>query len=560
MSKIVLFFCCLFSFQYISAQSLIINGNIVINENSSEGAKVMIAKNGNKIDEQSISKKGRFDLKLSFGADYKITFEKTGYVSKIVSINTEIPEEILESNPNFPPVKLMITLLPSVQGVDLSVFDQPIAILAYSQEIDDFTFDKDYSEKIKTRVAQTEQLIKRTLSSRSAAVIEQERKLAELIHKGQQAFDRKSWSEAIGFWTQALTMKTDNKEIKQKIDSARKEAELEEARRSIELQNERAYKLLLSSADSLLGLEKYTEAKEKYTEAIKINAKDNYPVSKIREIDSILATLAKKEADQQKQLAANENAYQKTIATADQYFTTKVYEKAIISYRQALEIKAQETYPKEMITKAEKALADIQKQQAADAEKKRLEEERINSLKDKYAALIAEADAGFQAENYSLAKIRYTEADALNLGEEYPKKQLAAINNIINSSKYKAKLAEYNKNKTLAEKNMQQKNYAGAKVYYQKALSILSIDKETIDKQIIEIDRLIESARLAELNKKYQENINKADKAYQEKAYAVARFYYKKALEIKPDDKYATEHLQEVEKNIGERQTKEAEL
>lgn len=560
MKKYFLLLCCLSLSLWISAQSLVINGNIVINENSPEGARIIISKNGEKLDEQILAKKGHFDLKLALGADYKITFERAGYITKIVSVNTEVPQEIVESNPNFPPVKLIINLLPTVEGVDLSVFDQPIAILAYNHELDDFTFDKEYSDKIRNRVAQTEQEIKRKFAARGAAARELELKFAELVSKGQGYFDRKLWNAAIDSWTQALALKPDNEEVKQKIAAANKELGLEEARRSIELQNEKAYKLLISSADSLFSQKKYTDAKEKYTAATKLNATDAYPAGKIREIDSILAALAKQDAENQKQLAATEAAYQKAIAIGNQAFAAQEYDKAISGYRQALSIRANETYPRDMIAKAEQAILDLKKQQAAEAEKQRLEQEKRNSLKNKYAELIAEADAAFQSENYGLARLRYTDADNLNLGEEYPKKQIQEIDNIINSSKYKAKLAEYTKNKTLAEKNRQEKNYAAAKVYYQNALAILSFEKETINEQIAEIDRLIEASHLAQIEKEYKTQIEKADKAYNEKAYAVARFYYKKALEVKIGDKYASGRLEEVEKNIGERKEKEAEL
>lgn len=545
---------------FLSAQSIIINGIMVIDNATPEGSKIIISKNGNKVDEQTLNKKGRFDLKLAFDSDYKLTFEKAGFVTKMISVNTEVPEEVLESNPDFPPIKLTITLYPYVEEVDLSIFEQPIAILAYNQEIDDFKFDEEYSAKIKNRIAKAEQDIRRYIASKGAAAQEEARKFAALVGKGQQAFDKKEWQEAISQWKQALEMKPANDELKQKIASAQKEAELEAARRAVAQQNEQAYKLLIGSADSLFALKKYSDAKEKYTTATRLNEKDSYPPNKIREIDSILATLAKEDAAKKKQQADAEAAYQKTIVMADQAFKNREFEKSITTYRQALEMKTNENYPKEMIAKAEQALAEIKKQEAAEAERLRIEEERRNSLKEKYAALIAEADAAFKKENYGMAKLRYTEADNLNLGEEYPKKQLQEIDKTINSSQYKAKLAEYNKTKTLAEKSMQQKNYAGAKVYYQKALSILSIDKEAIDGQIAEIDRLIEAAHLAEIEKAYKENIAKADKAFNEKAYAVARFYYKKALEIKIIDKYASERLKEVEKHIGERQTKEAEL
>ena len=39
-------------------------------------------------------------------------------------------------------------------------------------ELDDFTFDKEYSEKIKTRIAKTEQEVRRLLATQSSAMLE----------------------------------------------------------------------------------------------------------------------------------------------------------------------------------------------------------------------------------------------------------------------------------------------------------------------------------------------------------------------------------------------------
>ena len=174
MKNLLILLGILLSSPFVVAQHLAINGNVAIADNSPEGTRVVVTKNGNKLDEQVLNKKGHFDLKLAFDADYKISFEKTGYITKIVSINTEVPEESIENNPDFPPVKLIINLLPSVEKIDLSIFDQPIAILTYQAELDDFTFDKSYSDKIKDRIAQTEQAVKKQLAARDAAAIEQE--------------------------------------------------------------------------------------------------------------------------------------------------------------------------------------------------------------------------------------------------------------------------------------------------------------------------------------------------------------------------------------------------
>ena len=101
MKNLLILLGILLSSPFVVAQHLAINGNVAIADNSPEGTRVVVTKNGNKLDEQVLNKKGHFDLKLAFDADYKISFEKTGYITKIVSINTEVPEESIENNPDF---------------------------------------------------------------------------------------------------------------------------------------------------------------------------------------------------------------------------------------------------------------------------------------------------------------------------------------------------------------------------------------------------------------------------------------------------------------------------
>ena len=560
MNKVILLICCLLCFQYLAAQSLPINGSVVVNGNSPEGAKVIINKNGKKLEEILINRRGRFELKLALGADYKVTFSKEGYITKIVDINTDVPEESIETNPDFPPVKLIINLFPYMEGADLSIFEQPIAILTYNPELDDFTFDREYAEKIKERVGQTEQKLRRMIATQGAAASERERQFATLVDKGQQSFENEEWDNAIRYWEDALKIKPEKEELKQQIAIAQREIEQEAARKAAELQNEHAYMLLLANADSLFQAKQYKNAKETYRKATQLKEEETYPTEKIKEIDAILAALTKQELARQQQEEERNIAYQKALAMAKQALAAKEYAQAVHAGRQALNFKAHETEPKEIIAQARQALAEQKKQEEIEAEQKRLEQERINELRNKYNSLIAQADLAFRMETYALAKIYYTNADRLQLNEKYPKEQIDKIDKIINSSQYQTKLAAYNKNKSFGEHCLQQKNYAGAKVYFQKALSILPVDKEDIDQKIATIDRLIEEARLAELENAYKENIEKADKAYQDKAYAVARFYYRKALEIKDDDKYAAERLNEVETLIGERQSKETEL
>lgn len=560
MKKCLLFLISIFLPSFLFAQNLQLNGNITVENASPEGTRIVIYKNNVKLTQQDISKKGRFEFKLALDADYKIIFEKSGYITKNISVNTEVPGEIVESNPNFPPIKLTINLLPKIEQVDLSIFEQPVAILAYNYELDDFTFDKEYSDKIKDRIAQTEKEVRQRLAGQDAESLKKEQMFAKFMDAGKLFFEQRKWEDAITQWNQALQIKPADRDASSHIELAKKEAELEKARQSIEQQNERTYKLLLATADSLFTAKNYIDAKNAYAEANRINNKDTYPGNQIREINGLLAEQARVLAEKQKQQANLENNYGKLLLQGDHLFNDKEYQKALTIYEEALTLKPQETYPKDRIAKAKAAIEAQKLRLAAEQEKQKQEAERRQALQSDYKRLIAEGDAAFQIENYALAKIYYSQADSLHLGEEYPKKQLTEITNIINSAKYKTKLAEFNKNRNIAEKALEEKNYASAKFYYQKAMGILPIDKENIEKQIIEIDKQIEAAQLAAVQKEYKAHITKADKAFKDKAYAVAKFYYQKALGVKINDSYAKQKLQEVEKHISSRQEKAAEL
>lgn len=623
MRRVVLLLWGLLFANLLWGQGLVINGNIAIDESSTDGAKVIIYKNSNKIDEQVLTKKGRFDLKLAFDADYKISFEKSGYITKSVSVNTEVPSEILETRPDFPPVRLVINLLPFVENVDLSIFEQPIAILNYSDELDDFIFDKEYTNSIKDAVGKTEREVRRILETKGAAAVEKERLFAEFVSKGQNGYDLKKWKIAIDNWTQALGIKTDNKELPEKIEFAKKELEREIAAQQIAAQNTRAFQLLITSADSLFNLKKYTDAKEKYNSARQLNDKDPHPIKRINEINILLenmakaeleassrkaladkyntviaaadklfstkdyngaepkyrealalnyeqtypeqqlkmmADLQKQESDRMKQETSINVNYNKIIESADNSFKTKDYDSAIKSYNQALTVKPKEIYPKEMIAKTEQAITLQKQQDAASAEQKRLAEQKKTELMNAYRTLIAAADVAFKAENYAQAKLKYTDADKLNTGEVYPQNKLKEIADIFNSVKYQNRLADYNKNKTAGDKALDAKNYASAKVYYLRAIELLPIDSEVIKERLDKIEKLIEEEQRAIIEKEYSEHIVKADNAYKEKSYAVAKFYYQKALAVKKGDKYASDQLAEVESHITERTEKSAEL
>ena len=58
MKNLLILLGILLSSPFVVAQHLAINGNVAIANNSPEGTRVVVIKNGNKLDEQVLNKKG----------------------------------------------------------------------------------------------------------------------------------------------------------------------------------------------------------------------------------------------------------------------------------------------------------------------------------------------------------------------------------------------------------------------------------------------------------------------------------------------------------------------
>ncbi len=172
-----------------------------------------------------------------------------------------------------------------------------------------------------------------------------------------------------------------------------------------ELNTQKAYNQLVEEADKLFALKDYEPARIKYQNALKYKPDEPYPQEKINELDQLSSDL-KKRSDQYNKLivegdnaftsrnyetakakyseaialfpeeehprvrleeinlinrASNTNAsqaYDKTIADADKFFSTGAYGQALDSYRRASAMAPDEAYPQQMIEKILKILND----------------------------------------------------------------------------------------------------------------------------------------------------------------------------------------------------------
>ncbi len=369
------------------------------------------------------------------------------------------------------------------------------------------------------------------------------------LTKADAAFKVKAYADAKKLYQDALSYKSTEHYVKDKIAEIDSLLAKEAGAKELDIK----YNESIAKADKLFASKNYAGAKMEYTEATGIKPSEAYPKTKIAEIDKLMSELASKEAAEKERLAKEavekelNNKYNASIVKADKLFSSKDYAGAKAGYTEAITIKPSETYPKTRIAEIEKLLSDLAAKELA--EKERLTKEK--ALNEKYNAMISKGDAAFSSKDYVLSKTAYTEATGLKPTEQYPKDRLKAIDVLLNNAlkeqeqKYKAAI-------TKADAAYIAKDYASAKSGYEEAKAIQPAENYPKD-QIAKIDVfLAEAGKEKELKARYTASIAKGDVAMQKKEYENALAAYKEALAIKSSESYPSNKISEINKILDE--------
>lgn len=426
-------------------------------------------------------------------------------------------------------------------------------------------------------------------------------KYKELITKADNAFKSSSYDEAITHYKSSLEVKPNEAYPKDKIaESEAKKAELAtkaEEQKKLEEQ----YKSIIVNADKTFFANELNEAKVSYQEALKIKPEETYPKNQIQEIDNKLAQLAAKEQEEK----AKKEKYTQLIKDGDLAMNSENYTEAKTNYQNALSLFSNETYPKEKVLEIDKILAEKAAKEKAAAEldanynkliaegdklfaandlvkskssfqqalqlkaeeaypKNKIEEidAKLSELAvdEKYNSLIKEADRLLSEKNLEVAKQKYQEALTVKQ-EEYPPTKIEEINTelerIAQLEKEKAEQQkQYNDAITRADKSFAGNNLEDAKLSYQEAMQILP--KEAYPKQkIAEIekimaDQLAKNEAEKAINEKYNALITQADETFENNDYQNSISKYKEALTVKPNESYPKSKINEIENLLDE--------
>jgi hypothetical protein len=276
-----------------------------------------------------------------------------------------------------------------------------------------------------------------------------EKEYNEMMTIAGKNLSDKKYQDALMNYKRAGDIKPAESEPKKKIQEindildelAKKDKDLQAQLENEKLKKQKEYDGYVQAGDSRFGKRELEDAKDQYNKALGVFPDEQYPKSKIQEIDKLIADLAaekattenkQKEADNERQRIKKE--FDDHIAKADVFFSAREFEKSREEYVLALGVLPDEKYPKVRIEEidnllASAALEEIQKNALQAAEDSMM---RARGEKEALAALeMARLDSIADAERLArIEKTRIEEEEKLAALEEAARIKESKVNEV----------------------------------------------------------------------------------------------------------------------------------
>lgn len=154
--NLLLILSVLFSFTGLYAQrqsALPVTANFKIEEGSLDGS-YLVLENLTTATSQTIKGIARFNLNLPYNNEFLLSFNKPGYITKKIQIDTRAPEERIQQG--FYTVNFDVILFKQYEGINIVVFNQPVARYKFSRLLDEIFYDTDYTKQIQSALKAAE--------------------------------------------------------------------------------------------------------------------------------------------------------------------------------------------------------------------------------------------------------------------------------------------------------------------------------------------------------------------------------------------------------------------
>ncbi|KJS06269.1 MAG: hypothetical protein VR77_05565, partial [Flavobacteriales bacterium BRH_c54] len=366
-----------------------------------EGVTITIKRNGAVWKTINTPANGEFVLELPPDAVYLVEFSKPGFTGKKIEFSTKnVPPEDAKYGFEFP---MEMNLFEEVEGLDVSILDKPIAKVAFDPAYGYMDYDPNYTKSIQKELEQLKKDHEQKRKEQEAARKAKEKEYATVIASADKLFNAKKYVEAKPLYEQAAKLLPSETYPQfqlgliadelaaaneanaryttaiERADAAFKERNWEKAKMEYNAaisykpneaypqnkikeiddiiknkeKTDKEYNDLITSGDAYMINKDYEKAKIDFQKAAALKDFEAYPKTKLKEIEAVLAEIAKKEAEEK----AKQEKYNAAIAAADKALAAKEYDAAKGKYNEALGVKPDEQYPKTKLTEIEGLLA-----------------------------------------------------------------------------------------------------------------------------------------------------------------------------------------------------------
>lgn len=460
------------------------------------------------------------------------------------------------------------------QGADL-------ALLTAAQ----FDGTRELKQRLKNARLENKKLVK-TAVLRKPIPAEEEAQFEQHLAEAEELLQGERLEEARMAFEKALAVKPEQRSIREKINLLEQELMQRNA-------IAREYNRTVALADEFLNQKNYEAASAAYQRAQKMKPRESYPKEQLSEIAQIEA-----------EIAADMSAYEAEIKRGDAFFAEENYPAAILAYQLALELNPEQEYPQSRMNDATALLSGQKARQAEFARMAALERrfEELMTIGNKayekrsfgvardyfaeaytlkedviararyrqademakaqqaqepevvYAAgrfedLLKKAGEAFALGHWKAARAQYFEALQVQGNESYPMAQIRECDAFIAANISEAKYQVFNQLVAAGDAEFASGAFALAQINYQNALAIKQWDTHSRSRLNEILSRLLSWASDTE-RQQFVAALKDADRAFRNGDFAVARFYYRKANEIK-EEPYASGQLKEIERLLA---------
>ncbi len=145
---IVILLFCFFSAEIAAqrANGLAVEGKINVQQGSVDGAIIQMYQDGRRMDNYGVGADGNYKVELNYNHKFELIFSRQDNFPQKIVIETAVPQNILQTNPRFPPFPLNINLFAEIPGIDRRFSENTVLKIYYSPNVDNFISELYYND------------------------------------------------------------------------------------------------------------------------------------------------------------------------------------------------------------------------------------------------------------------------------------------------------------------------------------------------------------------------------------------------------------------------------